>query len=144
MSEKTALERQEDELKQGTIFGKPSGLGAGDKSMLEMSPTNRLIISAEQSALQLAINLLHRALYERDNIDPPTRRVYDEAAEKWRTETVRVDNWRWLADLDRAVRENQLVMRGYSRSQHLRQSAEMQGLAIENEQPGLLQRLFGR
>jgi len=143
MSEKTGLEKQEDEVK-GVIFGNPASINGADKSMLEMTETNRLIFDSRQSELQLALNLLHRALVAADNRQPVVKRVKDSQSGEWRTERVSVDNWKWLTEFDHIIRTNQLTIKGYSRAQHLRQSASLAPIAVEEEQTGFWQRLFGR
>jgi hypothetical protein len=142
MTEKTGLEHQEDEVK-AMIFGNPTGINAFDKSMLEISETNRLIFDARQSELQLALNLLYRALVNTDNRHPSWRKVKDSQTGEWRTERENIDNWKWLTEFDRIIRTNQLTIKGYSRAQHLRQSASQAAIAVEEEQAGFWQRLFG-
>lgn len=142
MPEKTGLEQQEDQV-NNLIFGNPTSVGAVDKSMLEMTETNRLIINARQSELQIACNLLHAALKAEENKKPGYKRVKDSQG-NWRTERIIHDHWKWLSDLDRVVRTNQLTIKGFSRAQHLRQAANMVAIAVEEEQQGFWQRLFGR
>lgn len=141
MSDKTGLETQEDEVK--VLLGKPTGINGIDKSMLEMSPTNRLIIDSRQSELQICVNLLHTALVKTDNRIPTYRKIKDSETQAWRTETDIVDHWKWLSDLDSIVRTNQLTIKGYSRAQHLRQSANQSPITVEDEQQNFLQKLFG-
>lgn len=140
--DKTGLEVQEEQV-NNVIFGKPTGIGAGDKSMLEMTETNRLVINSRQSELQIGVSLLHAALFTEDNIKPEYKRVKDSEG-NWTTERVYTDNWKWLLDLDHMIRTNQLTIRGYSRSQHLRQSAQMLPVSPEEEQEGFWQRIMGK
>jgi len=142
MSDKTDLEKQEEEV--GVLYGNPKGLGAVDKSMLEISDTNRLVFDSRQSELQIALKLLHSALYAADNKKPERQKIKNESTGEWKTETVRVDNWKWLSELNRMVETNQLTIRGYSRSQHLRQAAALVGVAVEDEPESFWNRLFGR
>lgn len=143
MPEKTYLENQEDEIK-GVIFGKPEGLGSVDKSMLEMTPTNRLVFDSRQSELQIACLLLHEALVKTDNRRQKYKRVQDSQTGEWHTERLIVDNWKWLLDFDFKVMSNQLTIKGYSRSQHLRQNAQQEPVTVEDEQQGFWERLFSR
>lgn len=142
MSEKTGLEKQEDEVK-GVIFGNPGSFNATDKSMLEMTDTNRLVYDNRQSSLQIALKMAHTALVATDNRKRTTRRVKDSQTDQWRTETVIRDNWGWLLNVDNLVMTNQLTIKGYSRAQHLRQSAQQAAVTVEEEQLGFWQRLFG-
>lgn len=143
MADKTGLERQEEDI--NLLFGNPQGLGMGDKSMLEMTDTNRLVIDSNQSSKQIAVEMLHKALVEIDNFAMPTyKRMKDEQTGEYYMVLEIVDNWAWLKDLKYAVQTNQLTIRGYSRSQHLRQSASMTPVAPEEEQQNIFQRLFGR
>jgi hypothetical protein len=142
MTEKTGLEKQEEEV-SNLIFGKPTSIGATDKSMLEMTDTNRLIINARQSELQIACNLLHASLYAEENKKPEYKRVRDSQGQ-WKTERAYHDHWKWLQDFDHIVRTNQLTIKGFSRAQHLRQQASMSAIAVEEEQQSFWQRLFGK
>lgn len=143
MPEKTALEHQEDEVKN-LLFGKPSSLSGIDKSMLEMSETNRLVYDSRQSELQLSCKLLHRALVATDNRKPIYKKVQESQTGKWRTEKIIVDNWKWLDLFNHDVMTNQLTIKGYSRAQHLRQQANQTPIAVEEEQRSFWERLFGR
>lgn len=142
MSDKTGLEVQEEQVNNVT-FGKPVGIGSVDKSMLEMTDTNRLVFDSRQSELQLACNYLYRSLVAWDNRIPEHKRVQDSQTGNWHTERITVDNWRWLNEFDRIVRTNQLTIKGYSRAQHLRQQASQAAIAVEEEQTSFWQRLFG-
>lgn len=142
MPEKTGLEHQEDEVK-GLIFGNPAGIGGVDKSMLEMTPTNRLVIDCRQSELQLTCNLLHAALVATDNRRAKLERIQDSQTGQWHTVRKKVDHWLWLKEFNHQVQTNQLTIRGYSRAQHLRQQASQVAVAVEEEQRNWLQRLFG-
>jgi len=145
MSEQTGLEKQEAQVEK-TLFGNPTGLNSSDKSMLEMSDTNRLIYSARQSQLELGVVLLHGALVAHDNRKPEYKIVTDpQTGDRYKVPKIK-DHWQWLKDIDYLVRTNQLTIKGYSRAQYLRQSAPMAGIAEGEElaNPGILERFFGR
>lgn len=133
MAEKTGLEFQEQE-QDHVLFGNPTGVNSTDKSMLEMTETNRLIFNSEQSALQLAINLIHEGLKAADNRTLKYERVRDSDTGGFRMVISQVDHWAWLKKLDQGVRANQLVIRGYSRQQHLRQHTASISIGLEDEQ----------
>lgn len=144
MAEKTGLEQQEDEIKP-LVFGNPTSLsGVVDKSMLEMTETNRLVFDSRQSELQIACDLIYSALVATDNRRPRYKRVQDSATGKWRTEVKTADCWKWIKDFNHRVMTNQLTIKGYSRAQHLRQQASQIAVAVEEEQVGFWERLFGR
>jgi hypothetical protein len=140
-NEKTQLEQMETEV-DDVLFGKVKGLGTVDKSMLERSPTNKLIWDSRQSELHLATKLLYRALYALDNTKPEYERVHDDATGGFKMKLIERDNWEWLLELEKGVLDNQLTIRGYSRSQHLRQNANAAGLSGEDDEPGFWARLF--
>lgn len=142
MPDKTTLETLED--KAVPLFGELHGTGSIDKSMLELSDTNRLTISPDQSQLLIAWNLLHNTLAAFENLTmPKTERVYDPDTGRWHTAAVRVDSWAWMVDFDFGIKSNQLTLGGYSRLQHLRQNAQMVPLSEGDDPPGFWQRFFG-
>ena len=143
MPEKTGLEHQEDELKP-LIFGNPSSLSGVDKSMLEMTETNRLVYDNRQSELQIACDLIYNALVATDNRIPIYVKKQDSQTGEWRTERKIIDNWQWLKNFNHHVMTNQLTIKGYSRAQHLRQQASQVAVAVEEEQQGFWERLFSR
>lgn len=127
----------------GAVFGKPSGIGATDKTMLEMTDTNRLVFDSYQSELIIALELLYDALVARDNIYPHSRKIQDYEG-RWTTEYYEVDNWKWIKRIIYNVKTNQLTIKGYSRNQHLRQAAAAANILTEPERDAnFLQRMFG-
>lgn len=140
-NDQTQLEKLETEV-DDVMFGKVHGLGTMDKSMLERSPTNKLVWDARQSELHIASRLLYNALTAIDNVKPGYERVQDEQTGKWHTRPLKHDYWTWLLEIEKHVFDNQLTVRGYSRSQHLRQNANSAGLSEVDEKPGFFERLF--
>lgn len=142
MAEKTGLESQEEEVRK-VLFGNPGSIGGVDKSMLEMTSTNKLVFDSRQSELHLAARLLHQALVLTENRQAAYKKVKDPQTGQWSTRREYTDSWRWLKDFIPWVMENQLTIKGYSRSQHLRQASVQMGVANENEpQPGFFERIL--
>lgn len=143
MPDKTPLEMQEEKLIP--MFGGPGGMGMADKSMLEMSDTNRWVFDSQQSELLIAWRLLHDALVAYDNRKPAQIQQKDPQTGQIHTKTIVVDNWRWMLNLEYLVKTNQLTIGAFSRMQHLRQIVNMTGITGEEEESGnWLQRFFGR
>lgn len=143
MSGETALDIMEKKAAQ--VFGGPQMLGGGmiDKSMLEMSDTNRLVFDKNQSQLQIGVKMLHTALVLADNRKTRFRAVKDSEG-KYHNEAYIVDNWKWLLSDDFQVMANQLTVTGYSRSQHLKQIASMSPVNNTEGGDSLWARLTGR
>ena len=142
MPEKTGLEKMEETA--SVMFGNPTALnGAADKSMLEMTDTNRWVFDSNQSELLLAIDLLHKALISVDNRRPSYRRTLDEQTGKWSSHVVQVDNWAWLDGIVYGVKTNQLTIKAFSRFQHLKQTAAMSNIVEVDEPRSFWARLFG-
>jgi len=142
MPEKTALELQEEKL--APMFGGPQGLNAADKSMLEISDTNRWVFDSEQSELLIALQMLHDALVAHDNRNPETIHIQDPHTGQWVTRKLSIDHWKWIIDIIYLVKTNQLTIDAFSRMQHLRQAVSMAGITEgEPERPGFFSRLFG-
>ena len=137
-------------------FGAASPLGGTmDHSMLEKSPTNKLIFDGPQAQLDLSLRGTRNAMVNWENTDLVTgkhknfRVLVNPLTQKEETQPIWIDNHKDIMDAVGNVENAQLTCGGYSRDQFLGQIATMGNLAtplLDEPKKGFLAsmgRLFG-